>query len=60
MYLEEFKHCIKLDFRLLLLYFYGDENPIQYINQNNPKYKVFSRDMMIDSIIQYELMAGPE
>ncbi len=39
-----------------LLYFYGDDNPIHYIKEHNPEYKVFSKKMMISSMIEYELI----
>lgn len=39
-----------------LLYFYGDDNPIEYIEAHNPGYKVFSKKMMIASILKYTLI----
>jgi len=39
-----------------LLCFYGDDDPIQYLKNHNPEYKIFSKKMMVNFLIQYELI----
>ena len=39
-----------------LLYFYGDDDSINYIKQHNDTFRVFSKERMINSMLQYELI----
>lgn len=39
-----------------LLSFYGDDDPIQYIKEHNPQYKIFSKKMLVNSMMEYELI----